>query len=103
MLKDRPFKHVQSERQYSRLIAYSSGQLGLFQETPAYISREGSTLQNASHFLIQNNEKIGEKIQKVLLCLHERFELQLSIASIFEEISILIRIPALKCHVSPKE
>ncbi len=61
MLKDRPFKHVQSERQYLRLIAYSSGQLGLFQETLAYISREGSTLQNASHFLIQNNEKIGEK------------------------------------------
>ncbi len=55
MLKDRPFKHVQSERQY---LFWS---LGLFQETLACISREGSTLQNASHFLIQNNEKIGGK------------------------------------------
>ncbi len=26
-------------------------QLGLFQETSAYSSRQGSTLQNASHFL----------------------------------------------------
>lgn len=69
----------------TEFIAYSSDQLGLFQETPAYISRYGSTLQNASHFLIQNNEKIGKK-RKILFCLHERFELQLSWLFIFKEI-----------------
>ncbi len=81
------------------MIAYSAGQLGLFQETLAYISREGSTLQNASHFLIQNNEKTGEKTKYAPLFTWA-IELQLSIASISKK----YRIPAtVKRRVFSKE
>ncbi len=57
------------KRHYLLLIAYSAGQLGLFQETLAYISREGSTLQNASiHCFNPKQRKKQGKKRNMLLC-----------------------------------
>lgn len=63
MLEDWTDKHEQNEPQYLSFISYGSDQFGRIQETPAYISMLGSTLQNTSHFLIQNNEKIGKNMK----------------------------------------